>query len=88
MSFKFFAIPKAVYFYCILPCLLIIIACLIFRIIYSRKKDTYYYTFNVNYFLLIAGIIISAFLPLDKRWVGIIIKANAHLQEAVPCIKI
>lgn len=62
MNFKFFLIPKAVYFYCILPCLLIIIAGLIFKIIYSRKKDTYYYIFNTNYFLLIAGIIISAIL--------------------------
>ena len=62
MNFKFFIIPKAVYFYCILPCLLIIIACLIFRIIYKRKEKTYYYTFNVNYFMLMAGIFISAIL--------------------------
>ena len=62
MYFKFFMIPKAVYFYCILPCLLIIIACLAFKILYSQKKDTYYYYFNSNYFLLIGGILISAIL--------------------------
>ena len=62
MYFKFFAIPKAVYFYCILPALIIIIASLIFRIVYSRKKETYYYVFNTNYFLLLTGVVISALL--------------------------
>lgn len=62
MNFKFFVIPKEVYFYCILPCLLIIISSLIFRIIYKRKEESLYYNFNVNYFMIIAGIIISAIL--------------------------
>ena len=62
MYFKFFAIPKAVYFYCILPALLIIIATLIFKIVYSRKKESYYYVFNTNYFLLLSGILVAALL--------------------------
>lgn len=62
MYFKLFSIPKAVYFYCLFPILLIIVACLIFNIIYRRKKGTYYYIFNSNYFLLLAGILVSAIM--------------------------
>lgn len=62
MYFKFFSIPKAVYFYCVLPILLIIVTCLIFNIIYRRKKGTYYYVFNNNYFLLLAGVLVSAIM--------------------------
>lgn len=62
MYFKFFSIPKAVYYYCFLPAILIIIVCLIFWLIYHNKKGTHYYVFTLNYFYEIAGIILSSIL--------------------------
>lgn len=62
MYFRFFSIPKAVYYYCFLPALLIIIACLIFWLFYRYKKGTHYYVFTLNYFYEIAGIILSSIL--------------------------
>lgn len=62
MYFKFFSIPKEVYYYCFLPSILIIIGCLIFWLIYKRKKGTYYYTFTLNYFFELSGILLSSLL--------------------------
>ena len=62
MENKFFSIPAAVYYYCFLPALLIMIICLIFWLMYRHKKDTYYYTFTLNYFFQLSGIILSAMM--------------------------
>ena len=58
----YFVIPKAVYFCCILPALIIIIACILFSIIYRQKKGTPYYTYTLNYVYNIASILLSLLL--------------------------
>ena len=49
MYTTYFIIPKAVYFYCIVPAIAIIIASIIFGLIYHKKKGTHYYIYTMNY---------------------------------------
>lgn len=62
MYSSYFIIPKAVYFYCILPALIIIIGSIIFWLIYRRKKETKYYAYTLNYVYNIASILICLLL--------------------------
>ena len=58
----YFVIPRAVYFYCILPALLVIITAIIFSILYVRKKGTYYYIYNKTVFYTVASIVLCLIL--------------------------
>lgn len=62
MYSNYFIIPKAVYFYCILPALILIIASIIFNIIYHKKKGTHYYIYTLNYIYNIVSILLCALL--------------------------
>ena len=62
MYTTYFIIPRAVYFYCILPALLLIIGTLIFTIVYNRKKGTYYYVYTMNYVLNFISILLCLLL--------------------------
>ena len=62
MYSTYFIIPKAVYFYCILPALIIIIASIIFSLVYHKKKGTHYYLYTLNYVYNIASILLCALL--------------------------
>lgn len=58
----YFVIPDAVWYCCIIPALIIILACFLFGIIYRRKKDTRYYAYTLNYVFNIGSILICILL--------------------------
>lgn len=62
MYSTYFMIPKAVYFFCIFPALLVIIATIIFNIIYLKKKGTYYYIYTLNYVCNVASMLLCLLL--------------------------
>ena len=62
MYTTYFIIPKAVYFYCILPALLLILGTLIFMIVYRRKKGTYYYVYTMNFVLNFVSMLLCILL--------------------------
>jgi len=62
MYTTYFIIPKAVYFYCIVPAIAIIIASIIFGLIYHKKKGTHYYIYTMNYVYNFASILLCLLL--------------------------
>lgn len=58
----YFVIPRAVYFYCILPALLVIVIALIFSLLYYKKKGTYFYVYNKTVFYTIASLVLCLIL--------------------------
>lgn len=62
MYTNYFIIPKAVYFYCIVPAVVVIIASIIFSLAYHKKKGTYYYMYTLNYVYNIASILLCLLL--------------------------
>lgn len=62
MSSYYFVIPDAVWFCCILPAIIIILASILFGIVYRYKKDTKYYTYTLNYVYSITSILICLLL--------------------------
>ena len=58
----YFIIPKAVYFCCILPALIIIVASVLFGVVYRQKKGTKYYAYTLNYVYTIASMLICLLL--------------------------
>ena len=59
---KFFWMPKEVWFYVIIPILVIILIYLVFNILYRKKKGTYYYNYVVDYVYSTLGIIFCSLL--------------------------
>ena len=62
MYTTYFIIPKAVYFYCMLPALIIIIGCILFSIFYRRKVGTYYYVYVLNKVYNLSSILLCLLL--------------------------
>ena len=58
----YFIIPKAVYFYCIFPAGIVILASIIFGLCYHKKKGTHYYIYTLNYVYNIASILLCLLL--------------------------
>lgn len=58
----YFIIPDAVWYCCIIPALIIILACFLFGIVYRKKKDTKYYAYTLNYVYNIGSILICLLL--------------------------
>lgn len=62
MSSYYFVIPDAVWFCCILPAIIIILASILFGLVYCYKKDTKYYTYTLNYVYSVTSILICLLL--------------------------
>ena len=62
MYSKFFMIPKAVYYFCLFPALIIIIASIVFAIVYRKKKGTEHYAYTLNYIYTIVSMLLSLLL--------------------------
>lgn len=58
----YFIIPNAVYYCCVIPALIIIIACILFTLVYRQKKETKYYAYTLNYVYNICSILICLLL--------------------------
>ena len=59
---KFFLMPAEVWYYVVLPILVILLAYFIFTLIYRKKKGTYYYDYVVDYVYSTLGIIFCSLL--------------------------
>lgn len=59
---KFFLMPAEVWYYVVLPILVILLAYFTFTLIYRRKKGTYYYDYVVDYVYSTLGIIFCSLL--------------------------
>lgn len=59
---KFFWLPKEVWYYAIIPVLLILIAYFVFTMVYRKKKGTYYYDYVVDYVYSTLGILFCSIL--------------------------
>ena len=62
MNNQFFIIPKAVYHFCLIPALVIIVASIIIAVWYRRKKDTKHYGYTLNYIYNIVSMLLSLLL--------------------------
>ena len=59
---KYFYIPANVWYYVVIPILIIIIIYLIFNFLYRSKKGTYYYNYVVDYVYSTLGVIFCSLL--------------------------
>ena len=59
---KYFYIPANVWYYVVIPILIIILIYLIFNFFYRDKKGTYYYNYVVDYVYSTLGIIFCSLL--------------------------
>lgn len=58
----YFIVPKEVFIYCVFPALAIIIFCLLFWLIYRKKKELPQYAYTLNSVYNIASILICLLL--------------------------
>ncbi len=59
---KYFYIPTEVWYYVVIPILLILLIYLVFDLIYHKKKGTYYYNYVVDYVYSTLGVIFCSLL--------------------------
>jgi len=59
---KFFWMPTEVWYYVIIPILVILLAYFVFSITYRKKKGTYYYNYVVDYVYSTLGILFCSLL--------------------------
>ena len=59
---KFFWIPSAVWYYVVIPIVLILFGYFIFYLVYRNKKNNYYYNYVVDYVYSTLGIIFCGLL--------------------------
>lgn len=59
---KYFYIPANVWYYVVIPILIIILIYLIFNFLYRSKKGTYYYNYVVDYVYSTLGVIFCSLL--------------------------
>lgn len=59
---KYFYIPANVWYYVVIPILIIILIYLIFNFLYRNKKGTYYYNYVVDYVYSTLGVIFCSLL--------------------------
>ena len=59
---KYFYIPAEVWYYVVIPILVILLIYVIFNLLYSKKKGTYYYNYVVDYVYSTLGVIFCSLL--------------------------
>lgn len=59
---KYFYIPANVWYYVVIPILIIILIYLVFNFLYRNKKGTYYYNYVVDYVYSTLGVIFCSLL--------------------------
>ena len=59
---KFFWIPNEIWYYVIIPIIVILIGYFIFYLVYKNKKGTYYYDYVVDYVYSTLGIVFCGLL--------------------------
>lgn len=59
---KYFWMPAEVWYYVVLPILVILLAYFVFSFLYRKKKGTYYYDYVVDYVYSTLGIIFCSLL--------------------------
>lgn len=59
---KYFYIPANVWYYVVIPILIIILIYLVFNFLYRSKKGTYYYNYVVDYVYSTLGVIFCSLL--------------------------
>lgn len=59
---KFFWMPAEVWYYVVIPILVILLVYFVFNFLYRRKKGTYYYNYVVDYVYSTLGIIFCSLL--------------------------
>ena len=59
---KYFYIPAEVWYYVVIPILVILLVYVIFNLLYSKKKGTYYYNYVVDYVYSTLGVIFCSLL--------------------------
>ena len=59
---KFFWMPAEVWYYVVIPILLILLVYFVFSFLYKRKKGTYYYNYVVDYVYSTLGILFCSLL--------------------------
>lgn len=62
MYSRSFTIPRAVYYYCLLPALLIILGVVLVLIFSHKQKGSYYYNYKINYLYNGGSILITILL--------------------------
>lgn len=59
---KFFWMPAEVWYYVVIPILVILLVYFVFNFLYRRKKGTYYYNYVVDYVYSTLGILFCSLL--------------------------
>lgn len=59
---KYFYVPAEVWYYVVIPILVILLIYVIFNLLYSKKKGTYYYNYVVDYVYSTLGVIFCSLL--------------------------
>ena len=59
---KYFYVPAEVWYYIVIPILVILLFYVVFNLIYSKKKGTYYYNYVVDYVYSTLGVIFCSLL--------------------------
>ena len=54
---KYFYIPAEVWYYVVIPILIILLIYFVFNLVYHRKKGTYYYNYGVDYVYSTLGVL-------------------------------
>ncbi|MCI5701709.1 MAG: hypothetical protein MR266_03000 [Erysipelotrichaceae bacterium] len=59
---KYFYIPAEVWYYVVIPILIILLIYFVFNLVYHRKKGTYYYNYVVDYVYSTLGVLFCSLL--------------------------
>lgn len=59
---KYFYIPAEVWYYVVIPILVILLIYFVFNLAYHRKKGTYYYNYVVDYIYSTLGVLFCSLL--------------------------
>lgn len=60
--FKYFLMPAEIWYYVVIPILVILLIYLVFSLLYRKQKGTYYYHYVVDYVYSTLGIIFCSLL--------------------------
>lgn len=59
---KYFYIPAEVWYYVVIPILIILLIYFVFNLVYRKKKGTYYYNYVVDYVYSTLGVLFCSLL--------------------------
>ena len=59
---KYFYIPAEVWYYVVIPILIILLIYFVFNLVYHRKKGTYYYNYVVDYVYSTLGVLFCSLI--------------------------